>query len=265
MSPHRRLATARLGISPHQLRAAIVLADSDRGGGDELGEEEEGPQGLREAVVEFIREFVPTLLFCLSIRFFVVEPRYIPSLSMFPAFEIGDQLAVEKVTKLFSSYTRDDVVVFRPPPAFFELSGKPQDNDALIKRVVAIAGDTVEVRAPLSFAPASATRPRRAPPALCPPFGALTAHESARRDPSQVRDKQLYVNGEKQDEPFIAEQPAYTMPKFTVPAGCVFVLGDNRNHSFDSHYWGPVPQENIIGKAVVKYWPPWRFALVKTS
>mmetsp|Transcript_10751 Transcript_10751/g.27160 ORF Transcript_10751/g.27160 Transcript_10751/m.27160 type:complete len:170 (-) Transcript_10751:356-865(-) len=154
----------------------------------------------------------------------IVEPRYIPSLSMFPAFEVGDQLAVEKVTKLYSPYQRDEVIVFRPPPAFFELSGKAPDNDALIKRIVAIAGDTVE-----------------------------------------VRNRAVYVNGEKQNEPFIAEDPDYSMPKYLVPKGCVFVLGDNRNHSFDSHYWGPVPEENIIGKAVVKYWPPWRLGLVTAS
>jgi signal peptidase I len=80
-----------------------------------------------------------------------------------------------------------------------------------------------------------------------------------------VRGQQLFVNGDKVDEPFIAERPDYTMPAFTVPKGCVFVLGDNRNHSFDSHYWGPVPEQNIIGKAVLKYWPPWRLALVGTS
>lgn len=80
-----------------------------------------------------------------------------------------------------------------------------------------------------------------------------------------MRNGELYVNGEQVDEPFIAERPEYTMPRFTVPEGCVFVLGDNRNHSFDSHYWGPLPEENIIGKAVLKYWPPWRLALVSTA
>lgn len=145
-----RLRTSILG-RPQTSRARIVSVVEGGGGGDgdgrgDMDGNDEGPQSFLDSVIEFLRDFIPTLTVCLLIRFFVVEPRYIPSLSMFPSFEIGDQLAVEKVTKRFAPMSRDEVVVFRPPPAFFDLSGKPQDNDALIKRIVAIAGDTVEVR-----------------------------------------------------------------------------------------------------------------------
>lgn len=78
----------------------------------------------------------------------------------------------------------------------------------------------------------------------------------------QVRDGAVFVNGERQDEPFVNERPTYTMEAFNVPEGYVFVLGDNRNESFDSHFWGAVPEKNVIGKAVLKYWPPWRVALI---
>lgn len=145
------VAGLRLGdVSVGQARARrahIVSAAKGEGGKGDVDGDDEAPQSFLESVVEFLRDFVPTLIFCLLIRFFIVEPRYIPSLSMFPSFEVGDQLAVEKLSKRFSPMNRDEVIVFRPPPAFFELSGKPQDNDALIKRIVAIAGDTVEVRA----------------------------------------------------------------------------------------------------------------------
>ena len=66
----------------------------------------------------------------------------------------------------------------------------------------------------------------------------------------------LFVNGERQDEPFTNEEAKYALRPLTVPAGTVFVLGDNRNHSFDSHYWGFLPTRNIIGTATWRYWPP---------
>lgn len=75
----------------------------------------------------------------------------------------------------------------------------------------------------------------------------------------QVRDRTLIVNATaivKQVEPFVNEQPAYEMPEFTVPEGQVFVCGDNRNNSYDSHVWGPVPLENVLGHATLRYWPP---------
>jgi len=144
LAPGRRSVALLLNARGPARAHIVARAPSD----DERrvdGNDEEGPQSFIDSVVEFLRDFIPTLAVCLVIRFFLVEPRYIPSLSMFPAFEVGDQLAVEKVSKRFAPMARDEVVVFKPPPAFFELSGKPQDNDALIKRIVAIAGDTVEV------------------------------------------------------------------------------------------------------------------------
>lgn len=103
-----------------------------------------------------------------------------------------------------------------------------------------------------------------------------------------MKDGKLFINGEAQEEPFIAEGPEYTwgpsrVPdvracvhdscvygwvgahaqgshpnQHTEPQGMYMVLGDNRNHSLDSHIWGFLPRDNIIGRAVFKYWPPWR-------
>jgi len=73
-------------------------------------------------------------------------------------------------------------------------------------------------------------------------------------DRLQVQNGSVYINGEPVQEPYISAPPAYT-GEWTIPEGTVFVLGDNRNHSSDSHNWGTVPIENVIGKALVVYLP----------
>lgn len=172
---------------------------------------------------EDIKTYFISLGIALLLRFTIIEPRFIPSLSMFPTFEVGDQLAVEKVTKRIKPFYRKEVVVFNPPQTFRDIiidnygRDTPKSREALIKRVVAIEGDEVEVK----------------------------------------RGK-LYINGDLQDEPYTAEDAEYEFGPVTVPAGNVLVLGDNRNHSLDGHIWGFLPTENVIGRAVFVYWPPWR-------
>jgi len=75
-------------------------------------------------------------------------------------------------------------------------------------------------------------------------------------DEVAVRDGQVLVNGQALNEPYIAAAPNY-QGYWTVPEGHLFVLGDNRNDSSDSHQWGLLPFDNIVGKAVFIYWP-WR-------
>ncbi|KAG7363313.1 signal peptidase I [Nitzschia inconspicua] len=170
-----------------------------------------------------VKTYFFSLAIALLLRFTIIEPRFIPSLSMYPTFEVGDQLAVEKVTKRLRPFYRQEVVVFNPPQAFRDIMVDQYGQDAsrakeaLIKRIVAIEGDEVEVK----------------------------------------RGK-LYVNGDQQDEPYTAEDANYEFGPVKVPPDCVLVLGDNRNHSLDGHIWGFLPKKNVIGRAVFVYWPPWR-------
>lgn len=70
-----------------------------------------------------------------------------------------------------------------------------------------------------------------------------------------IKDGVLYLNGQAQDEPFINEPPFEDFPPYRVPKGCLFMMGDNRNNSDDSRRWGPLPLNNVVGKAFVIFWP----------
>jgi signal peptidase I len=74
-------------------------------------------------------------------------------------------------------------------------------------------------------------------------------------DEVYITNKQVFVNGKLLDEPYIAEAPQY-YGTWRVPEDSLFVLGDNRNDSSDSHNWEFVPMRNMVGKALVVYWPP---------
>ncbi|HEY9889736.1 MAG TPA: signal peptidase I [Candidatus Obscuribacterales bacterium] len=77
-----------------------------------------------------------------------------------------------------------------------------------------------------------------------------------------VADHQVLVDGIPQQERYILEPPEYWMGAVTVPPGGVFVMGDNRNDSNDSHVWGVLPQGNIIGVARFRFWPPSRLGAI---
>jgi len=210
--------------------------DPNPGGMSEWGDEDENQNPSSQNFLETIRDwfrsdegkedvktYTVSLAIALLLRLTIVEPRYIPSLSMYPTFDVGDQLAVEKVTKRVRPFSRNEVVVFNPPDSFREImvnnygGSDKKSKEALIKRIVAIEGDQVK-----------------------------------------VRGGKLYINGQQQVEPFTAEDAAYEFGPVIVPPGDVLVLGDNRNHSLDGHIWGFLPRENVIGRAVFIYWPPWR-------
>src|SRR5207253_10673483 len=120
---------------------------------------------------------------------------------------------------LFHGPQRGDIVVFEAPT-------EPKD---FIKRVIAVEGETVQIRPD--------SDPYGAPGHDCGVCG-------------------VYVNGQKLDEPYIRQTPDYAVESITVPPGRIYVLGDNRRNSSDSHVWGPLDVDRVIGTAFVSYWGP---------
>jgi signal peptidase I len=175
---------------------------------------------------ENIEAIVVAVILALFIRTFIVQAFKIPSGSMKETLQIGDHILVNKFiygiklpflqTTLISitDPQRDDIVVFE----------FPEDNDKdFIKRVVGVAGDAVE-----------------------------------------VRNKKVRVNGVLQEGNYIVNSDSHIFPgnlqprdnfgPVTVPAHSLFVMGDNRDHSYDSRYWGFVDLKAIKGKAFIIYW-----------
>lgn len=71
----------------------------------------------------------------------------------------------------------------------------------------------------------------------------------------RVHEGKVYVDDRPLTEPYLAEPPTYELPTVTVPPDSLFVMGDNRNNSNDSHVWGFLPQRNAIGRALWRFWP----------
>ena len=157
------------------------------------------------------------ILIALLLRWQAVEPRWIPSGSMIPTLQIQDRILIEKITprlnrKLNKSLNLNTIVIFKPPKILTEAGYS--DGSALIKRVVGLPGDKI-----------------------------------------QVSNGKLYRNEKEINEPWIKEPIEYEMEEINVPEYSLWVLGDNRNNSLDSHVWGPLPERNLIGTALARYWP----------
>lgn len=173
----------------------------------------------------FVKDIVVIVLMALIlavvIKGFIIDNRNIPTSSMYPTVPAESRILVNKFTYHFNEVEYGDIIVFEPTD---ETKAEAGIDDDMLKRVIGMPGDTVE-----------------------------------------VKDGTLYINGTPQEEPYLAEAIEYDFGPITVSDDCIFVLGDNRNLSFDSHAWSNpmVPLDNVKGKAFMIYWPKDNFGKIE--
>jgi len=157
-------------------------------------------------VRELLETVLPAILIALLLNVFVGQATRVQGQSMEPNLHTDQRLVVEKVSYRFHGPRRGDIVVIRVPS---------QGDELLIKRVIGLPGETVE-----------------------------------------VRDGHVYIDEQLLDEPYTqGSTRSGRIARVIVPPLNIFVMGDNRDHSNDSRTFGPVPIENVVGRAWLSYWP----------
>jgi signal peptidase I len=169
----------------------------------------------------WLKSIIIVLVIFIPLITFVVQGFRIPSGSMEDTLLIGDFLFADKITYGAKIPFTDSARVpglRQPQPGDIVIFESPEDGETLIKRCVAVAGQSVE-----------------------------------------IRNRSLYVDGARRDEPFVKHSPGSRMPHsreygpVVIPEGHIFCMGDNRDHSRDSRVFGPVPTGNVIAKADILY------------
>ena len=175
------------------------------------------PTEKRNSILKDFKNLFIWIIIALIIRWQVIEPRWIPSGSMLPTLQIQDKILVEKLTPKITSKSnlsklKNKIIVFNVPEKLIEAGY--ESNIALIKRVIGVPGDKIE-----------------------------------------VKEGHLYLNDIAQNDYNSDININYTTGPYIVPEKSLWVMGDNRNNSMDSHIWGFLPYEKVIGKAIFRYWP----------
>ncbi len=176
---------------------------------------------------EVVETLVLTLIIFLVIQTFIAQPYRVEQQSMERTLEPDQYVLVDKLTPRFDTYKHGDIVVFNPPADWIQPDGTP-----FIKRVIGIGGDTVEIK----------------------------------------DDGFVYINGVQLKEPYVYQedglpQPTVSStdpPRWEIPDGELFVMGDHREKSSDSRTFGPIENGDVIGRAWLRYWPFDAFGILPT-
>jgi signal peptidase I len=220
----------------------------------------------------FGETLVTTALMVVTINQTIAQSKYIPSVSMAPTIAVQDRLLVAPKTWFSSPYYNSSglskiklgrMVTFHMPmykipiPAIDKL--RSDDEREILNRFYSPHPD-LDVRKSLPI-PGTIINPELLIKPEMKDANSPSKTTMIKRvvgmagDTIEVKQGKLFRNGTMVNEPFIAEPMKYTMPPQKVPAQHIFVMGDNRNDSFDGHIWGPLPLNNIEGTAYLRYWP----------
>lgn len=184
-----------------------------------------------QSFIDMLKILIVALVIAVIIRSFIIQPYVIPSESMLNTLQVGDRLFVTKFSYGIHLPFIEKEIFSTGEPEHGDIIVFPYPRDKsqdYIKRVVGIPGDVIE-----------------------------------------IRNKQLIRNGVPVVEDYVIHKDTNTiynrdnMAPLTVPAGKVFVLGDNRDYSMDSRYWHFVDKDTISGKALLIYWSSTRFVDVQ--
>ena len=197
-----------------RLRRAVpdqVTPSSGDPSGDQMvvGDEEQTRSSLLRNLLEWAWILLGAVLLAMAMRAYVVQGYWTTSGSMEETLQVRDRVLVNRLSYRLHDVRRGDIVVFEKP------TGVNSDADDLIKRVMALEGETIE-----------------------------------------ARDNALYVDGHRVLETYLApDEVIRDFGPVLVPENHIFVMGDNRDNSSDSRVFGSIPEETIIGRATVLYWP----------
>jgi signal peptidase I len=217
----------------------------DQGDGTGGDEETTGgrQKGLSRAVVEWVVLIAAAIVIAIVIKTFLFQAFYIPSASMEPTLDVGDRVLVNKLSYDLHDLHRGDIVVFAAGP---NTQWHHVGIDDLVKRVIALPGETI----------------------------------------SQCQTDRVCIDGKLLDESYLPKNTITTIPNglpsitasdgkkvlvcdtsskagtCKVPAGKVFVMGDNRTNSQDARANGPIKESSIVGRVFVRIWPPNRLGLL---
>lgn len=230
------------------------------------GPESDAKKKQLNPVAETVVIVAAALVFAFLIQWLLVKPYKIPSPSMVPTLETGQRVLVNRIEGRFGTPERFDVVVFHPPPGADVQQCGIQNGTSFGSPPGQIYLGVPELQDLPTATEASYM--------ACP-----VANQGAQKqayikrvvgmpgDRFKIIKGHAYVNGKMLDEPYIHTKQSCEDPssstltctfsrEFTIPDGMYFMMGDNRNNSDDSRFWGPIPKSSMVGEAFATYWPP---------